>query len=120
WPVVDDGGFERMEKFLIDHPHVGLVICDTLYAFWPDEVGGASMDPQARDRKVMQKFNRFSKEYEVSFLLVHHSRKSQGGAQDDFSDMASGSRGITGPARARWGLKRKSFDGTATLMHGGK
>lgn len=121
WPVVGSGGLERLEKFLIDHPHVGLVVLDTLYSFWPDDQWeNNSSDPQLRDRKVMEKFNRFSKEYDVSFLVVHHSRKSQAGRDDDFSDMASGSRGITSPARARWGLARKSFDEVGTLMVGGK
>lgn len=118
WPVVGAGGFEKLGAHLVDHPHIGLVICDTLGAFWPD--GEAGSDPYNRDRKVMQKFVSFAREYGIAFLLVHHSRKSQAGVMDDFSDMASGTRGITGPAKARWGLQRKSFEATGKLMFGGK
>lgn len=104
WPPVDQGGLEKLGAFLVDHPHVRLVVVDVLSDLWPEDEGGAS-NAYNRESRIMRWFNTFSKEYDTALLVVHHDRKGQGG-KDNFSDRASGTRAIAGKAKAVWNLQR--------------
>lgn len=118
WPSLDDGGFQKIADFVVEHPHVQLVVVDTLaQATGMDEGGG---NAYFTDNKAMSKFTRFANEYGIAFLVCHHSRKATAGGKDNFSDMASGTRGITGPAKARWGLTYDEESNRGTLQVGGK
>lgn len=118
WPPMAHGGFEKLGQFLSDHPHVQLVVIDTLVQLSSDddEIGTSYF----KDGRAMSRFTRFANEYGIAFLLVHHSRKSGKDAPDSFADMASGTRGITGPAKARLGLVRADNEDAGVLHIGGK
>lgn len=118
WPPMASGGFEKLSEFLGDHPHVQLVVVDTLVQLSTEEDGvGTSY---FSDGRAMGRFTRFANEHGIAFLIVHHSRKSGKDAPDNFADMASGTRGITGPAKARWGLIRDENSDAGTLHVSGK
>lgn len=119
WPQLDDGGFQKIADFVVEHPHVQLVVVDTLAqaSMVGSEGGGNAM---FNDSREMGKFTRFSNEYGIAFLVVTHSRKSQAGNKDNFADMASGTRGITAPAKARWGLTVSEDGLHGKLQVGGK
>lgn len=116
WPTIDEGGLDKLATFLVDHPHIQLVVVDSLYNLAPDSLG----DSYFHDGKSMSRFTRFANEYGIAFLIIHHSRKSSREQADNFADMASGTRGVTGPAKARLGLTRDELGDRGTLMIGGK
>lgn len=115
WPLLEDGGFKKIADFLVEHPHIRLVVVDTLAQATANNGEGYDKDSQS-----MGRFTRFAREYGIAFLIVTHSRKSSKGSPDSFADMASGTRGITGPAKARWGLRREEMAASGSLTVGGK
>lgn len=118
WGALDERALERIGEFVSDHPHVRLVIIDTLSFFFPEEAGGG--DAYKQDGRMMKKFVRFCRDYGIAMLLVHHSKKPTGGKPDTFSDAFSGSRAIPGMAKARWVLHRPDFETSGLLEIGGK
>jgi hypothetical protein len=118
WPQLDDGGFQKIADFVVEHPHVQLIVVDTLAQATSMEGGGGNA--YFSDSRAMSKFTRFGNEYGVAFMIISHSRKSIAGSKDNFADMASGTRGITGPAKARWGLTVEEDGVRGKLQIGGK
>lgn len=115
WPSMDAGGLDRLTEFLAEHPHISLVVIDTLADLWPEDEGKAS-SAYHREQRIMRKFVKISKEYGVAFLVVHHDRKGDG----EFIQKASGTYAITGKAAAVWSFQRERTSHSAKLELSGK
>ena len=115
WPSMDAGGLDRLTEFLAEHPHISLVVIDTLADLWPEDEGKAS-SAYHREQRIMRKFVKISKEYGVAFLVVHHDRKGDG----EFIQKASGTYAITGKAAAVWSFQREGTSHSAKLELSGK
>lgn len=115
WPSMDEGGLDKLTEFLAEHPHVGMVVIDTLADLWPEDEGKAS-NAYHREQRIMRKFVAVSREYGVAFLVVHHDRKGEG----EFIQKASGTYAITGKAQAVWSFQRDGTEHSARLEYSGK
>lgn len=106
WSRMTQGLF-MLEEFLIEHPTVSVIIIDTLAKIKPVRDSNYSNDyDDAGNLKQLAEL------YDVSIILVHHTRKAY---DDDWINMISGSTGITGAADTLCGLFRSRGQADAVL-----
>lgn len=119
WTGMDEGGLDKISEFLVDHPHVRLVVVDTLADLWPNEdfKGGNSYH---REQKIVKKFIPLSRDFGCGFLVIHHDRKGDAEGRGDMIQQASGSYAITGKAKAVWHFQRDMGEYVAKLEVTGK
>ena len=113
---IDDGGFNSLGGFLMDHSDIGVVVIDTLADMWPIDEGDAS-NVYHRESQIMLKFKRFAKDYGIAVVLIHHNRKDKSG---DFLSHVSGSSAITGKSDSVWSLSRERNSADGRLRITGK
>lgn len=103
-------GLEALEQCLQARPDTRLIIIDTLKRVRPRE------NPNARlydsDYNALGPLSDLAHQYNVSVLVVHHTRKAQ---SDDPMDLVSGSTGLTGAVDSVMVLKRTRGEADATL-----
>lgn len=86
-------GFEKqLTNHLLSHPDTGLVIVDTLQRIRPP---GAERYSYAGDYETVTLLKGIANRFDVTILLVHHTRKQ---AADDPYLMISGTTGLLGSA----------------------
>ena len=110
-----DGGTDRIERWLTDHPDARLVIVDVF-----TRVRGQVSDRTNRyeaDYLAMAGIKTLADRYGVAFLVVHHTRKQHA---DDFLDTVSGTHGLAGAADAVLVLTRSRGSAQATLKVTGR
>jgi len=117
WRPMDDGGLDAISEFMADHPHVRLVVLDTLADFWPAEEGGSS-NAYHREQRIVRKFLPISRDYGFAFLLITHDTKNQ--QSNDMIARASGSYALNGKAKAIWSFQRPPQSDDAKLEVAGK
>lgn len=117
WRPMDDGGLDAISEFMADHPHVRLVVLDTLADFWPAEEGGSS-NAYHREQRIVRKFLPISRDYGFAFLLITHDKKDN--QNSDMIARASGSFALNGKAKAIWSFQRPPQSDDATLEVVGK
>jgi hypothetical protein len=100
-PRMDDGGAEKLETWLEEHPDARLVVVDILKKVRPR--ASANRSVYEADYEALEAMQRLAGEYGVSILVVHHLRKM--GAADPL-DEVSGSTGLSGGADGVLVLKR--------------
>ena len=116
WDRMDNRGVEKIGDFLSDHPHVRLVVVDTLADIYPLDGGGeGGGNAYYREQRVVAKLAPLARDYGCALLVVHHDRK---GSDGDMIARASGTYAITGKAKAVWSFQRKGD--TAVLEATGK
>ena len=97
------GGFEdQLTGFLDEHPHVGFVIIDTLQRIRPAK---AEKYSYAGDYEVMTTLKNIADEFNITILLVHHTRKEE---SSDAFNMISGTTGLLGCADGALVLQKPS------------
>lgn len=102
WDVMDEGGLELIKEFLVDHPHVGLVVIDTLADFWPADEGRAS-NAYHREQKIVKNFTTLSRDFGCAVLVVHHDKK---GDSQNLVGKASGTYALSGKAASILHIER--------------
>ena len=110
-----EGGSERIEWWLEQHPSARLVIIDVF-----TRVRGQSSDRTNRyeaDYTTMASIKHIADTFGVAFLVVHHTRKL---ASEDFLDSVSGTNGIAGAADTILLLSRSRGSAEATLKITGR
>ena len=97
------GGFEeQLTGFLSEHPDVGFVIIDTLQRIRPVK---AEKYSYAGDYEVMTVLKNIADAFNVTILLVHHTRKEE---SSDAFNMISGTTGLLGCADGALVLQKQS------------
>ena len=97
------GGFEeQLTGFLMEHPDVGFVIIDTLQRIRPVK---AEKYSYAGDYEVMTALKNIADAFNITVLLVHHTRKEESG---DAFNMISGMTGLLGCADGALVLQKPS------------
>ncbi|MCR5664634.1 MAG: helicase RepA family protein [Oscillospiraceae bacterium] len=97
------GGFEeQLTGFLMEHPDVGFVIIDTLQRIRPVK---AEKYSYAGDYEVMTALKNIADTFNITILLVHHTRKEESG---DAFNMISGTTGLLGCADGALVLQKPS------------
>ncbi len=112
---LNDGLEEQLNQFVREHKDARLIIIDTLQKV--REVGGDKFS-YASDYEIVTKLKRFSDEYGICLLVVHHTRKME--SSDSF-DMISGTNGLLGAADGAFVmLKEKRTENKAILELAGR
>ena len=112
---LNGGLFDQLEKFISNNPDTKLIIIDTLQKVRESATEKYSY---ASDYEVIAQLKKFSNQYSICLLLVHHTRKQN--SEDKF-DMISGTNGLLGAADGAFLLqKEKRTAKTATLDISGR
>jgi hypothetical protein len=101
WPRVDQGGVEKLDKWLKEHPITRYVVIDVLERFRARR--SAKDNAYSVDYEAITSLKPLCEKYHVTILIVHHTRKAQA---DDPLDMVSGTQGLSGGADGVLILKR--------------
>lgn len=94
WPTLAEGGGAQLDEWLSEHPNCRMVVIDTLSRL-RDAESRASSDPGKPDEQAMAEFKRIADKHRVAIVGTHHDRKAEG---NDFLDMVSGNKKLTGGA----------------------
>jgi hypothetical protein len=89
WQRLDEGGAERLDEWLTDHPEARLVVIDTLAKIRPS-VRGSNI--YTEDYAALEKLLPLAAKHGVAIIVVHHLRKM--GAADPMDEISS-STGLT-------------------------
>ena len=100
--LLGDGFEEQLTGFLIEHPDVGFVIIDTLQRIRQVKSEKYSY---AGDYEVMTTLKNIADEFNITILLVHHTRKEE---SSDAFNMISGTTGLLGCADGALVLQKPS------------
>lgn len=94
-PPIEKGGKEEIERFLESHPDARVVLVDVLAKVRgggnPDERGGLYQ----ADYAAVSILKEIADDYGVGVVVTHHDRKK---TDEDFLNMVSGTKGVTGAA----------------------
>jgi hypothetical protein len=115
WPRLDEGGLEKLDAFLSEHPDVRLVICDTFARIKPRATGRRAQYDE--DRDAVDSLIPLADKHGVAMVLVHHLREAE---SDDPLDMIHGSAGLTGGVDGALVLKRRRGEADAYLFGDGR
>lgn len=113
--ALNQGLEEQLHKFVKEHEDARLIIIDTL-----QKVREASGDKLSygNDYEIITKLKRFSDQYGICLLVVHHTRKME--SSDSF-DMISGTNGLLGAADGAFIMqKEKRTENKAVLEVAGR
>lgn len=113
--ALNQGLEEQLHKFVKEHEDARLIIIDTL-----QKVREASGDKLSygNDYEIVTKLKRFSNQYGICLLVVHHTRKME--SSDSF-DMISGTNGLLGAADGAFIMqKEKRTENKAVLEVAGR
>ncbi|WP_373264174.1 AAA family ATPase [Hungatella hathewayi] len=113
--ALNQGLEEQLHKFVKEHEDARLIIIDTL-----QKVREASGDKLSygNDYEIVTKLKKFSDQYSICLLVVHHTRKME--SSDSF-DMISGTNGLLGAADGAFIMqKEKRTENKAVLEVAGR
>lgn len=111
WEPIMRGGGRGLDQWLEAHPEARLVVIDTLQKVRTQSTA-KSANLYADDYADIAPISALAMKHGVTFLLVHHLRKS---AAEDPLDAVSGSSGLTGAVDAVLVLDRGRGENEATL-----
>lgn len=97
---------EQLGNFIKDHPSMKLIIIDTFQKIRNDGVEGYNY---GADYNILTALKRIADRFDISILLVHHTRKQ--GAKD-VMDTISGTRDISGCVDGTLVLEKETRLGT--------
>lgn len=115
WQRMSDGGGERLDKWLQQHPDCRLVVVDVLARVRSVPDGRGQL--YDADYAALASLKAIADTHSTAVLVVHHTRKS---TADDFMDMVSGTNGLNGAADATLVMRRARNSGDATLQITGR
>lgn len=110
-PTVDFGLFTVLDQYLQEHPSIKLIIIDTLQKVRGIQNSNANL--YSYDYKDLSTFQKYALKRGITFLFVHHTRKTKDA--DDVFNNISGSTGIMGVADTIWMISKKREDMLANL-----
>lgn len=108
--TLNEGLDEQIKGFMEEHSDTGLIIIDTLKRV--REAGGADYS-YASDYDIVARLKSLADSYNVTMLLVHHTRKQNA---DDKFDMISGTNGLLGAADGGFILRKEKRTGNAATL----
>lgn len=111
-----EAGLSRLERYLEENIHIGLVIIDTLACLL--EQKRKNLNPYLADYSQIEPLRRLCNERKISILAIHHRRKSE--SDEDWTLDFSGTTGLTAVADTLLALKRKRGEDKAILYADGR
>jgi hypothetical protein len=117
FPLVNEGGLELIEEWLIDYPEARLIVVDTLKRLRP--VVRSKRNQYDVDYEAVSGLNDLAQRYSVAILIVTHTNK-QDGEEVDWFNAISGSLGLTGAVDAAMLLRRPRNESQGCLSVSGR
>ncbi|WP_081419368.1 AAA family ATPase [Xanthomonas cannabis] len=114
WPRSHEG-VAKIAAWIRTNPETRLVVIDTLAAFRDSDPGRKSA--YAFDYEVGESLKPLTREFNVSIVLVSHTRKQ---ASADYMQMVSGTQGLTGSVDNIIALERGRGEFTGVLRVDGR
>jgi hypothetical protein len=102
WPRLDEGGLERIDRWIESVARPRLVIVDVLTKVRPK--GDKNRNPYEHDYEALKGLTELASRKRIAIVAVHHCRKSP--SDEDPFDELSGTTGLTGAANTTLVLKR--------------
>jgi len=115
WPKMDDGGIAKLEGWLQAHREARLVVIDVWKRVRQTRKRGA--DPYGEDYEHMVELKTLADRYNVTVLVIHHTRKAEAA---DVLDEVSGTGGIAGALDSVLVLHRSRSSADAELWITGR
>jgi 5S rRNA maturation endonuclease (ribonuclease M5) len=115
WLPVSKGGLELLDRWLCDHPEVGLLIVDTLGAIKGE--GARNGDAYSFDYSMAHALSQLARRHSCALVVVHHDRKA---TSEDWLHTVSGTLGLTGAADAILLLRRGRNEADGVLHTTGR
>lgn len=115
WKRLDEGGLDALEGWLKGHPGARLIVIDTLKRVRPR--ANAKAQIYDNDYEALAPLGDIAREYGVSIVVIHHTRKQE---SEDPLDLISGSFGLSGSADGVLVLKRAHGQTDAALYVTGR
>ena len=106
WPHVDEGCADRIRDWATTVTEPRLVVIDTLQRIRPIK----EKDGYKADYEALKSLHKLASDLRISIVVVHHTRKQDGG---EAVDAISGTLGLAGCADAHMVIKR---DGQGTTL----
>jgi hypothetical protein len=116
WPRLDEGGAQRLDEWLTDHPAARLVVVDTL-AKIRGQNQGRGQNIYAEDYAALEQLLPLAAKHGVAIVVVHHLRKM---AASDPLDEISSSTGLTAGVDGFLILRRQPGSKGPTLYVDGR
>jgi hypothetical protein len=110
WPRLDEGGLERLERWLDDHPGARLVIVDVWTRIRPYTREQGSL--YQSDYEAASRLQAIAITRGIVIVAIYHTRKAE---STDFVEMIQGTFGTAGAADTILVVKRTRGDADATL-----
>lgn len=101
WERTTDGGADRLQAWLKDHPECRLVIIDVFARIRPRVP--EKVDRYTADYEAAAPIKALADQYGVAALILHHTRKA---SAEDFLESVSGTNGLAGAADTITVLRR--------------
>lgn len=112
---LSEGLEEQLHRFIRQHKDARLIIIDTLQKV---REAGSDKLSYGNDYEIVTRLKRFSDQYGICLLVVHHTRKME--SSDSF-DMISGTNGLLGAADGAFIMqKEKRTENKAVLEVAGR
>ncbi len=102
WPRVDQGGLEKLDRYLSENPNTRLVIIDTL-KMWRSSKG-SNKGIYDQDYESLAPLRELSDKHGTAILVTHHNNKAEN-PENPF-DAVSGSTGLLGATNTNIVLQR--------------
>lgn len=115
WPRLDDGGVEKLDRWLLGHPDARLVVIDILKSIRPR--GGQGRNIYDLDYESLEPLKPLIERHGVAIVVVHHLNQGQ---SPDPLTLISGSEGLVGVVDGTLVLRRERGKHDATLHVAGK
>jgi hypothetical protein len=111
-PPIAEGGREEIERWIEDHPTARAIMVDVLAKVRGTAKEGTSGLYQA-DYDSIGNLKDIADQYGIGVIVTHHDRKK---TDEDFLNMVSGTKGVTGAADTILFLKRERGSNQGTLQ----
>jgi len=115
WPRLDDGGVEKLDRWLLGHREARLVVIDILKSIRPR--GGQGRNIYDLDYESLEPLKPLIERHGVAIVVVHHLNQGQ---SPDPLTLISGSEGLVGVVDGTLVLRRERGKHDATLHVAGK
>ncbi|HJR06626.1 MAG TPA: AAA family ATPase [Pyrinomonadaceae bacterium] len=115
WNRLDEGGLDDIEDWIISHTDARLIVIDTLKRVRPKVSRRTQL--YDNDYEALAPLGDLARKYNVSIVVIHHTRKAE---SEDPLDLISGSFGLSGSADGVLVLKRAHGQADAALYATGR
>jgi hypothetical protein len=102
WPKLHQGGIQRLEQWVREHPNTRLIIIDVLQKVRPPATSKGK-NVYAEDYSAGESLHELAKKLGIGIVALHHTKKSK---EADVFDEISGSTGLVGTTDANMVLRK--------------